>query len=738
MERITYNKTLDTHKSGVQFTLQGFETADKFARRLVLSLMASGDAIDLPMEQLEVVVYTTTPKAIEPSIDSCAVKGNTIVYDMPPIVEEGITELQLKLIETSPDGARCVLGAPKFAVEVVKSNAEDESVKQSTTYTALEDAIARARGVYESRLLRIALDKDCMFCAYYADGTVYESDVLKELFLQGDVLLSKSFAKGGTGVRDNEETDNAMYYSNVAKSASIASKDMEESARSILNEVKLHGVSTAFAVNFETGELVYMSPKYRFTVNAENGNLEIEGQAYTFEQGIGVYANAWFLEQGIDVAELKETSKRHTEEIAEIQEEARLQKERVDALQVTSERFRPIWDVTYIAEEKYHIERPLAVSPNRKYFCRLKQWTGSESFTIELCRMKDASVVAEYTSDHFGFPCVSMDDDFIALCDGDYSDDADPSYLPEVGGSFVDPNYGNQYWFYNWKFFTYTDTSMEEVEVDIVPSWFGSGGTIRIPASYQPIIKDEKGGEHSFWFLTEEWGDVLDDRRNMVRLYRIDKETKVLEMKWEWEDTYDDKGGMKFSFHRDGDEVIVTHLGNAGATIFIERISCIEDVETTVRICEIPVAFAWGIDMKNEKVVTIGTEGVKVYDFAGNLSHTSSVLTTNVEGAAGQRLEDGPTVVDGYLFARGLAIDVPTLEARSQKILYRTIQMTVAQGSGEAPGFRYGLSVYGKDLFAGAYFTNVSIPIFKQSGGVFATQMFIDAKNVSIGGWLNE
>jgi hypothetical protein len=305
MERIVYNKTLDTHKSGVQFTLQGFETADKMSRRIVISLMASGDTIDLPLEQLEAVMYVSTPGIEETSINSCTIEGNNIVYDCLPIIKEGTTVMQLKLIESRPDGAVGVLAAPKFAVEVVESEAEDESIKGTATYTSVEEAIARAKGVYDTRLLRIALHSDCMFYVYYADGTIYESDVLKELFLKGDALVSQSYAVGGTGVRDGEETDNSKYYSNVSRSMSLETKRAGEDALSILNEVKKHGVYTIFDANFETGELIYESPKYDFDIDKESGELHIIGKAYNIDETMRLVAEEWLRSEGVTFPEFK-------------------------------------------------------------------------------------------------------------------------------------------------------------------------------------------------------------------------------------------------------------------------------------------------------------------------------------------------------------------------------------------------------------------------------------------------
>ena len=212
--------------------------------------------------------------------------------------------MQLKLIETSPEGAKSVIASPKFAVEVTKSDADDGSAEQSTTFTALEDAMAKAKTVYDERFLRMELSSDCVFRAFYADGTFYETDILKKLFHTGSAILSESFARGGTGVRAGEETDNSMYYSNVSKSEALNAKSIMESSEEILEEVKLHGVYTVFSVDFETGEVIYMSPKYNFALNEENGNLEVEGQAYTLDKEIKVLVDEYLLERSIDIEKI--------------------------------------------------------------------------------------------------------------------------------------------------------------------------------------------------------------------------------------------------------------------------------------------------------------------------------------------------------------------------------------------------------------------------------------------------
>ena len=346
MERITYRKTLDVHKNGIQFLLQGFETADNLSRTIEISLMASGDAIDFPVERLVAMVYVTTPSAKEPIINECTIKDNKIVYDVLPIVEEGITTMQIKLIETSPEGATSVLASPKFAVEVTKSDADDGSVEKTSNFTAFEDAVAKAKAVYDERFLRMELSSDCIFRAYYADGTMYETDVLKKLFLNGNVLLSESFAHGGTGVRAGEDTDNSQYYSNVARSEAIKAQEIMTNSEELLEEARLQGVYTAFSVDFTTGEVEYVSPSFKFKIDTETGELEAEGQSYTFNDEIGRVVTEWLGERGITLDNLQKISEEHSEEITNIKVNAQALRELIDgnALEIVKlkERVTPI------------------------------------------------------------------------------------------------------------------------------------------------------------------------------------------------------------------------------------------------------------------------------------------------------------------------------------------------------------------------------------------------------------
>lgn len=302
MERITYRITLDTHKNGIQRTLQGFETADNMARRIAVNLVAGSDTYEIPLDHVVAMVYVTTPNATEPSINECIIEDNTIIYDVLPIVEEGITEMQIKLIETRANGAKSVLLAPRFAVEVTESGSDDSGAEQTTTFTSLENAISKAKEVYDSRLIRVEITEDCTFRAYYADGTFYENFALHEALYNGNALLSESYAHGGTGIREGEDTDNSKYYSNISLSATKQVENISKEAVQILEQARLQTSFTMFDVDFESGELEYMSANYNFDVNEETGNLDVEGNGeYNPEKLIGDIVDEFVDEKSAEI-----------------------------------------------------------------------------------------------------------------------------------------------------------------------------------------------------------------------------------------------------------------------------------------------------------------------------------------------------------------------------------------------------------------------------------------------------
>ena len=313
MERITYRKTLDVHKNGTQFVLRGFETSEKLSRIVEISLMASGDAIDFPLENIMALMYISSPGSELPTIKECEIKDNKIICEVSPLVTEGISTIQISLMETSPSGASSVLYTPKFNIEVTKSIVNDTALEQNSDFGILKNAISAAKTVYDQRFLRMELTDDCIFKAYYADGSWYETDILKKLFHNGNVLLSESFAHGNTGTRIGEDTDNAKYYSNLAKSEALNAKEILEESEGVLDEVRKQGVYTAFDLDFDTGEIEYVSPSFSFFVNTDTGKLDAIGQSYSFSEEIYRLITMWLAQNGVVLSDLEKISTTHTE-----------------------------------------------------------------------------------------------------------------------------------------------------------------------------------------------------------------------------------------------------------------------------------------------------------------------------------------------------------------------------------------------------------------------------------------
>ena len=365
MEIITYRKTLDVHKNGTQFLLQGVQTADKLSRVVEVSLMASGDAIDFPLEGLVAFAYLFYPGADEPSYYKCEIVDNKVVCELPPITVEGITTVQIKLMETSTLKSQSVLASPEFAIEVSKSYANDDGEEMKTTFSGFEEFIMKAERAYAKRLERIELANDCMFYAYYADGSTYRTDILQKLFLNGNAILSESYAHGGTGTRIGEDTDNSMYYSNVSRSEALNAKNIMQNSKEVLDEVKKYGMYTAFSIDFTTGRLEYVSPSSDFKVNEETGQLEAVHQTYTFNEEVYEVVNMWLREKGVEIDQLKN----HSERIENLEETAKLVSEHKEKLESINE------DIEFLkTKDDWNIDDNIGVIGHAKHMLELPHY----------------------------------------------------------------------------------------------------------------------------------------------------------------------------------------------------------------------------------------------------------------------------------------------------------------------------------------------------------------------------
>lgn len=99
--------------------------------------------------------------------------------------------------------------------------------------------------------------------------------------LQGYAKTAESYAKGGTGTRSGEDTDNAKYYSESAASNAASAHDSSTSAQeaAALASSLIGLIAPTFQVDFTTGNLMYtdystLDANVSFSINSMSGNLE--------------------------------------------------------------------------------------------------------------------------------------------------------------------------------------------------------------------------------------------------------------------------------------------------------------------------------------------------------------------------------------------------------------------------------------------------------------------------------
>lgn len=96
---------------------------------------------------------------------------------------------------------------------------------------------------------------------------------------EGYSMLSWSFANGESGVRDGEETDNSKYYSEESKKSSEISKlyldKVEQAGNDAVDKINdaLDMDAPNFLMDLTTGHLMYEGSRFVFNVNSA-GHLE--------------------------------------------------------------------------------------------------------------------------------------------------------------------------------------------------------------------------------------------------------------------------------------------------------------------------------------------------------------------------------------------------------------------------------------------------------------------------------
>ena len=93
--------------------------------------------------------------------------------------------------------------------------------------------------------------------------------------------LSQSYAVGGSGVRDGEDTDNSKYYKEQAELSATQSSDLLEDIKKehtdTLKDIEdaVSGKIAEFKADLETENLLYTGGAFNFTVNKGHLNWEV-------------------------------------------------------------------------------------------------------------------------------------------------------------------------------------------------------------------------------------------------------------------------------------------------------------------------------------------------------------------------------------------------------------------------------------------------------------------------------
>lgn len=99
----------------------------------------------------------------------------------------------------------------------------------------------------------------------------------KQIDLTKYANLSKSYAVGGSGIRDGEDTDNSKYYSEQSKISTDTAKEYMDKSKEYMEDTAkfLNATAPNFHVDFDDGRLKYnKDSSYSFSINADSGDME--------------------------------------------------------------------------------------------------------------------------------------------------------------------------------------------------------------------------------------------------------------------------------------------------------------------------------------------------------------------------------------------------------------------------------------------------------------------------------
>ena len=110
---------------------------------------------------------------------------------------------------------------------------------------------------------------------YLADIRTSEANAYQsEVDADASATLSESWAKGGTNTRQGEDSNNSMYYAQVAQNLKTDMETIKEEADAVLEQATTRLTGLTFMLNFSDGNLYYdINVGLDMQIDPSTGNL---------------------------------------------------------------------------------------------------------------------------------------------------------------------------------------------------------------------------------------------------------------------------------------------------------------------------------------------------------------------------------------------------------------------------------------------------------------------------------
>ena len=205
-----------------------------------------------------------------------------IIVDRNPVQHDYIesTSEFKELVDYRNEAATAAQNA-KISEDNAKSSETNASNSASSASLSAENAATSASNAAKSETSASVSASNALQSEQNAATSVSQAKSSEENAAI-DAKLSQSYAVGGSGVRDGEDTDNSKYYKEQAELSAAQSSDLLEDIKKehtdTLKDIEdaVSGKIADFNVDLETGHLLYTGGAFNFKVNDDNGHLNWE------------------------------------------------------------------------------------------------------------------------------------------------------------------------------------------------------------------------------------------------------------------------------------------------------------------------------------------------------------------------------------------------------------------------------------------------------------------------------